>query len=519
MAMVQMERTQGYRTYLLVLLIVVCGMNAQAKHAGEDEGSSIIEFNAVKGTLFVDELNLSGTSSTPLRNASWSIVNISGMTPTTLLTGPFLTSVQPIADSMFAWDLVVDVPEIDCTCYVEINLEDEAALSRLVVYLGDEHHRPVFTDEVDFTLDSLSGVASSSNHIMVLTSELNLTYNVVEAPDAGTIVSVSALLCPAPNGVCTDAPVEISVPFVMTSAGLTLTVDAEDLQLQQGVWQFDFSAKDALLRTTGATKAVLLYDTKPPTVSLSVKPTVNESEPVHVYATLEDGYLGASYSLTWTIEHVGEERRAPLSSETVDDDHLLLNLSDQGAYTVHLTVRDRAGYLAQTSENITVLNLRPTARISLDGLVISDTARLTVDADEQWQLNASQSFDNEVVDFLWVINDDRSVRGTSVLGSEQLSNSGVHRIELIVFDDDGATHSTVVEIEILPESSGEASQNPLLAVVLLLVIAAVALLLRSRRAPALDLPKWNPSETHTNGRSGPLGPALDATVEEDEPRG
>ncbi len=218
----------------MVLMVVLCGMNAQAKHAGEDGGSDVIEFDTVKGTLFVDVLNLSGTSSSPLRNASWSIVNISGMTPTTLLAGPFLTSVQPIADSMFAWDLIVDVPEIDCTCYVEINLEDEAALSRLVVYLGDEHHRPVFTDEVDFTLDSLSGGGTTPDHVMVLTSELNLTYTLVEAPDEGTIVSVSAMLCPAPNGVCTEAPVEITLPFVMTSAGLTLNVHAENLQLEQG---------------------------------------------------------------------------------------------------------------------------------------------------------------------------------------------------------------------------------------------------------------------------------------------
>ena len=142
-----------------------------------------------------------------------------------------------------------------------------------------------------------------------------------------------------------------------------------------------------------------------------------------------------------------------------------------------------------------------------------------IDFEEGWELNASQSFDNENVDYLWVINDDRSVRGTSTLASDQLSEPGLHRIELIVFDDDGATHSTVVELEILAPSSTDDQQAPLIALVLLVGIIAMGLVLRSRKAPSLDLPKWSSSDSQNEVHTMEFEQRTDATIEEDEPRG
>ena len=504
------------------MLLLLCCVHVQASHPPEDDRISVIDFDVENGEHFVDALNLTGSASTPLRNASWSVVNISGMTPTTLLSGPFLTSVQPVEEGLFAWTLAVDVPEVDCTCYVEIKVDDVSVasmVSRLIVYLGNDHHRPVFQEEVDASGEPMSTSYASSEHAIIVSSEVNLTFSLIQVPTSGEIISVSALVCPAPNGVCTDTPVDVALPFTTGPTGLTLTVSALALELEQGIWQFDFRATDALLRTTGSMHAVLLHDTQPPTVSLNVKSTVDEREPLHVYATLDDGYLGAAYSMTWTLEHDSGERRAPLATEFVSDDHLLLNLTEQGVYAIHLTVRDRAGYLTQSTENITVLNIRPTARISLDGLVVEDMGRLTVGAQNDWELNASQSFDNENVDYLWVINDDRSVRGTSVLASDQLSESGLHRIELIVFDNDGATHSTVVELEVLAEPTEDGQQAPLAVVLLLVLALASVFALRAKRPSAIELPKWTPSAPHSQDRTSLQDRLLDATVEEDEPRG
>ena len=525
MAMEQMKFSNKGIMCLMVSLLVLslAPFTTQATHTGNNQAVNPIDFGASNGVQFLDVLNLTGTSSVPLRNASWSIVNISGQTPTTLLNGPFLTSVQPVSEDQFSWNLVVDVPNIECTCFVDVSINDASAepiSSRLIVYLGNNHHRPVFSHE----LDSMPGPETSmmsegDGHVSILASELNVSYDLISPPASGAIVSVSALVCPAPFGVCTVAPVEVDIPFIFDHDGLHLTINPDLLQLDEGLWQFDFTAKDSLLRTTGVMRTVFLHDTQPPTVSLSLDATVNEREPLNVYASLNDGYNGATYIMTWAIESGNGERRAPSTDEFESDDHLLLNLTEQGVYTVHLSVRDRGGYFAQTSESFTVLNLRPTAQITIDGLILDDMGQLIFDFEEGWELNASQSFDNENVDYLWVINDDRSVRGTSTLASDQLSKPGLHRIELIVFDDDGATHSTVVELEILSATTTNDQQVSFIALIFLVGIIASVLVLRSRKAPALDLPKWSSSKSSSDVQTIDFSQRTDATIEEDEPRG
>ena len=535
MTMNSMEQPSKGKTHLLVGLLLLCftTSNVHAVHSTDVEISNNIEFNLPDGAQFDDVLNLTGVSTIPLKNASWSVVNISGVTPTTLLSGPYLTSVQPVAEDLFSWSLIVDVPDVDCTCYVEINVDEERRgkggpgkepqghdLARLVVYLGENHHRPVFPHEIDHMSDSMpESLAEASDHATLLSSEFNISYPIVTAPNSGSIVSVQATVCPAPYGVCTTTPLEVDIPFTVSENELLLAVDPALIQLEEGVWQFDFTAKDALLRTTHSTRAIFLHDTQAPTISLTLDSVVNESEPVHVYASLDDGYVGAKYSMTWSLEYENEQRRAPLSHEVVSEDHLLLNLTEQGSYTVHLSVRDLAGHLETASEDFTVLNLRPTARISIEGMVLSDNGRFSVDLQEEWELNASESFDNEVVDYLWVINDGRSVRGTPTLDSTQLSEVGLHQVELIVFDDDGATHSTVVEIEILGKESAESQRGPLLALLALVAIAAFVLVLRNREPSSPDLPKWNTSDSLISRGTGSTSPRADATVEEDEPRG
>ena len=525
MAMEQMKFSNKGIMCLMVSLLVLslAPFTTQATHTGNSQALNPIDFGASNGVQFLDVLNLTGTSSVPLRNASWSIVNISGQTPTTLLNGPFLTSVQPVSEDQFSWNLVVDVPHIECTCFVDVSINDASAepiSSRLIVYLGNNHHRPVFSHE----LDSMPGPETSmmsegDGHVSILASGLNVSYDLISPPASGAIVSVSALVCPAPFGVCTVAPVEVDIPFIFDHDGLHLTINPDLLQLDEGLWQFDFTAKDSLLRTTGVMRTVFLHDTQPPTVSLSLDATVNEREPLNVYASLNDGYNGATYIMTWAIESGNGERRAPSTDEFESDDHLLLNLTEQGVYTVHLSVRDRGGYFAQTSESFTVLNLRPTAQITIDGRVLDDMGQLIFDFEEGWELNASQSFDNENVDYLWVINDDRSVRGTSTLASDQLSKPGLHRIELIVFDDDGATHSTVVELEILSATTTNDQQVSFIALIFLVGIIASVLVLRSRKAPALDLPKWSSSKSSSDVQTIDFNQRTDATIEEDEPRG
>jgi len=301
---------------------------------------------------------------------------------------------------------------------------------------------------------------------------------------------------------------------------VTVTVDPVTLNLSQGIWLIDFTATDDLLRDSGFLRTTFLYDNQAPMVELLLSATVMERESINVYASVEDGYLGQSTSYTWTIINENGMRRAPLVSEQISMEQLLLNFSEQGAYSIEVSVRDRAGYVTQESSTLTVMNQRPTALISVDGLVLTDDVRLTLVDGESWSILGNKSLDNEPVDYLWVINDDRSYRGLSSLTPEQFDQTGVHKIELIVFDDDGATHSTTIEIDILAPVQEESSS--VLAwffpgILVLIVVLFIGF--RSRASTNLELPKWkNIGGSHIGNKSNEYINE-DATIEEAEARG
>ena len=131
--------------------------------------------------------------------------------------------------------------------------------------------------------------------------------------------------------------------------------------------------------------------------------------------------------------------------------------------------------------------------------------------------------DNEDVDYLWVIDDERSLRGTPFLQHADFPSPGIHRVELIVFDDNGATHSSVVLVDILVESPEKTSSAQLYigsSLLLLLLVGALVVFQRNRSGrDSATLPRWQvPSpSSHDGFDAGEV--AQDATVEEEKARG
>ncbi|DAC55922.1 MAG TPA: hypothetical protein D7I11_02160 [Candidatus Poseidoniales archaeon] len=256
-------------------------------------------------------------------------------------------------------------------------------------------------------------------------------------------------------------------------------------------------------------------------MELTLDSVVNESETFHVHAVVDDGYVGSHVNLTWTIVDNNGIRRGLTDGEQLAADHLVLNMSVQGTYRVEVSARDLAGQSTENTSLFTVLNLRPTAKISVDGLVVADGSVLSLSEEEDWVIDASNSQDNEAVEFLWVVNDDRSWRGSSMLSKTQFDGPGVYKVELIVFDDDGSTHSSVIELQIeASEVSDTGSVASGYVVVLVLVIfLGGALMLRFRKTPSMELPKWNDSAGPSRHKDSIRDVHSDATIEEDEARG
>ena len=244
------------------------------------------------------------------------------------------------------------------------------------------------------------------------------------------------------------------------------------------------------------------------------------ASPINFYASAEDGYAGADFSYTWTLVNELGVRRAPTDNEYLSPNHLELNLSSQGVYIVEVAVRDLAGLTSQTSVNFTVINQYPTARISNEGMIFSEDGRLTVEENDGWSISGNLSSDDEPVEYLWVINDDRSWRGISTLSQEHFETPGTYTIELIVFDDDGATNSTFLELEILADTPNDsASSTAWVGAALVVVLIGLGVGLSRRSNTKQELPKWSETGKQPSQQEGGRLAHDDATVEEDEARG
>lgn len=517
-----------YSRRLLAILLAVGVLSSMSTVPGEhvtDEPISefTLIFDQAQGLTYLNQIALTGTANQPLRNATWSVVNISGVTPTTLATGPYLTSVVPVDDGHYAWSLVVDLDGVDCTCYVQVDIEDVEHTDRSyrhVLYVGNEHQAPVLTN-TDGVFDSLELYVRSQH---LISDEFHMELNLIEADTNTSNGQLMGVLCEAPAGVCLDTAQPVNLDHEVTNGVLRVPLNASVLQVSEGIWQLDLRYIDALLKPSNTIRTSLIVDTNVPEVNLSVDTSVDEGSPLQIYADIEDGYAGARLSVTWAIVDENGFKRAPTPSETISDRHLVLEFSQAGSYVVELNVVDLAGNSAKETANFSVLNVRPTAKISVNGLEVSSDNVLRLDANAQWSISGNMSEDNEPVDFLWVIDDSVSIRSTPFLKSDDLPSSGQHRIELIVFDDNGATHSSVIEIDIIGESTGAAAATEdrfAFAAAFLLIVALLLLFAKrsSREGASLVLPRWKDSVGHDPIENTTRPDGLDATVEEEKPRG
>ena len=508
------------RSSLLLASLLLLSLAAPASAHHNMEGSSDIVFDQPQGTLFDTYLNISGTSSTPLRQTPWSVVNISGATPMTVFSGPHLTSVVPVDEGVYEWTLSVKVGELACTCFVHIDAdgsEHGGLHAMLVVYVGDSHHRPVLLDELNVMgVETFGGVEP-----LRLKDSLDLKVPMVLPTSTPQESQFFVDVCEAPYGVCLSESYRVQINHLNLSGEDHLELNATVMSLEEGIWRLDVSMVDALLTPSGSFRIYVVHDLTPPEVSLAMKRLVLEGEVFHVHATIDDGYEGASFDLSWTI--VGEDgsRRVPSPDEQVQDRQLTLNMNASGTYSVELTVQDSSRNTVFVRENFTVENIRPLAAISVNGLTLEDEQTLILESKNDWILNGNQSLDNEPVDYLWVIDDTHSIRGTPVLGPSDFPSTGLHTVELIVFDDDGATHSTVVQVDIQGEDSVVEQTNIVGATIVCLMLLVLLGFLWSRKgeSSSTSLPKWSKADTVKHDETYRFDSGINATVEEEKPRG
>ena len=521
-----MDERIGFRRELTLLFVtLLCLAHLPIQSSSSDDPamtnySNGFTFDQSHGLNTQSSLLLTGVSQQPLRNTTWSLVNISTSTPITLLNGPYLTSVTPVGEDSFSWSLDINVTGIDCTCFISLqtNWQEDASFEPfLIAFLGHAHHRPVMLEE----LGDGSTLGSIEAPPMVSSDSIDLVFNLITPSGNYDDLQIETEICLAPYGVCLEEPAAVTIPHSSQGHTVTLLLNQSMLSLDDGIWFIDVSIMDELLRTSGKVRSSLTFDSTPPSGAISGTDRVTEGEEFQLYAELSDGYEGSKLSSMWSIHHENGTVRTVDEYELLQSGALLLNLTDSGEYFVELFVRDQAGYSVKLRHNFTVENIKPQVILVADGLQISGAQRVEVGPGSNWTLDGTLSLDNEAIDYLWVIDDTTSIRGQDELTAADFAGQGLYEVELIVFDDDGATDSIKFEI-LISSSDDQISQlvTPLQGFSFLLLLAlAVTIAIRSTKKVDFDIPKWKATEDSPSLENIHSSYGSDATVEEDEARG
>ena len=505
---------------LLVMVAVVTPAMQPVLASDESVNASglLFEVDQRNGHHTTEWLSLSGRSTAPLRNTSWMLVNISSSTPTTLLSGPFLTSVEPASDDEYLWTLQLNTTGYSCTCYVRLESvpsSTDVLVAEILVYLGQEHHRPVFESEIHQVQQS--GMADKAMEYL-LNDPLSLDIPLIFPPLQGPGSSVSASVCEAPFGVCLSAPISHTLDHQWANNSLHLPLNATNLDLDEGIYLISLQVKDAFLRSSGTYGLILVHDVLPPTIQLRAPTNVSEFQSFMVLAEIDDGYEGASTTVTWRLVDDDGRTRAPTEDEWVSGNQLLLNYSMSGTVRIEATVRDRAGLTSSATVDVGVMNVPPIARIFIDGFEGQSESTILLGPNDNWTLDGLGSSDNEAIEYLWVIDDTTSIRGQAALTRADIPSTGLHRVELIVFDDDGSTSNTVIQIEIRDiGQEPEPSTLPLfLGVGLFILLAMLSVLIINTSSKSEGLPKWSASGRSRGDENTFNELENDATVEEEK---
>ncbi|MGY8727594.1 MAG: PKD domain-containing protein [Candidatus Poseidoniales archaeon] len=509
-----MGDSRRYVFLVLIFLIIPLFQSTLADRTNHE--SPALTLFQDDGLIFNDTLYLNGSSTVPLTNFEWLLVDISNELKIPLDSGK-LTFVHAVSEAEWEWNLVLNVSSYNCTCELIVfdTYSNSPPLTSKVIYIGSQNHHPVL-------LPFLSPYQSSHPVHLVADQNMELVVPVVTPIGSGSEFFVKLGICPAPNGFCLNEMIDyFDFNFTSESQELKLIFDPDNMNLDDGYWLFNITVVDALLRTSNTEHFMVLFDQTEPSVTLTCdledsslaidgteilpsKSRVEEFSPISFSASVEDGYSGGDNIFTWTLLLPDGSRRALLANEQVTDTVISLKPDIPGTWVVELLVRDTAGWLVHSSIEFEVQNIAPIIQIELDSHVITEGSTVTLTEGETWELNSSKSSDtiNDNSDLLytWYVNDHTFATGETTLQSSDFSESGLYDVRLVVEDNDGASSEVSFKVHISETVSPDTfnAKAMLLSVsIIVLIVFVIGFIISSsrRNSNQTTVPKWIVNDT------------------------
>ena len=479
--------------HLLVLCLVLNVLSFQSV-ADEVATDPEIHFDQEDGFHVTSILNLSGDSNVPLTSVEIAVWNISQPDQWTLLdSSPYLDAVVPYTDSgtdttRWAWEHSFDLDSIDCTCFIEISLMERTDLISfgLIAYIGDGYHRPVLKHALDSDASQLYSTQIYSDNLLVLTYNFLLPPMQMESLETAGQVLSNVRICNAPYGICLDSLSNLDSTDTLLGNEILLQIDADAQSIPDGYYLIQVQIQDVYLTLSNNITQFVVIDQTKPIVNLSAVDEVKEAQPIVVDIDVDDGYVGSTYVITWSVTEPDGTPRAVLESEILEDNRFEFIPTKSGEYRVNALVRDTGGHLVTVYHNVTVVNVEPILDVRFDGFLVENGTTITIPSSGDWTFSANASMDTandrDNLDYTWYVDGKTLLSGKSYLASVDIQQTDYQEIRVQVTDDDGKSSELtfqVVQQEVQPSES--MSGSVIASTASLLFILAIGLLVYTRQ--------------------------------------
>ncbi len=489
----------------LILIVFLLPLISETSSSSEPS----ITFEQEHGYVVTNSsVNLSGYSNIEMKKATWKLWDVSNPSMTTLVeSGDHLTIVSPISDSFWKWNLQFEVQNLNCTCYLIISLPDgiDVIQSNILLYIGETNHRPEI-----MLPHSLESSFTSQNRILL--SKVNAVVTLKAFVPSGSLsdAQLIANVCESPFWVCLQERFQIPLNFSTSGNDLSISLNSDVLNLDDGIWDFELILIDELLVNSAPIYLQVHIDTQLPHVELEFDTNQKENNQFSVFANIDDGYTGSSEVLTWMLRTPTGSVRSLSSTEIIDENRLELNLSVPGTYTIEVLVRDSAGHYNRTNQSFVVEDIQPLADIYFDTMKLTSGMTLEANIDGQWNI---YTLPNQVLDptsVSWSIlfpNGEVVVFSDTMVNSTIFTTEGTYVLTLQVSDDEGSVSLSTMQLNIVNSNHDTSSTqiDSLFAGVLLLSSLFVFLIVynlnfKKKGKSTTELPKWT-SELDTKKES------------------
>ena len=463
-----------------------------ANNVDSTESSGLLTSDSMDGLWVNNTLEISGSTNLNPQNADWVLYDVTNpyVEWPILRSGDFFTTVTPIDEGLWNWTLIIDVQGLNCTCWLEIGQPNGLGKEFLnrIIFIGAGPHNPVISPNHESTI-MLDGPV-----------EISATATISDSmPNEGSIIMN---WCSSPNGACDGESFSEIVQVDWNENIGSFTLNATDMDLDDGVWSFTYHYQDVYLRESPDIDITVYVDRNAPVSSMISPSESNEGDSILIDGSgSSDGVWTNNLQYVWYVTKPDGSIYVPETSE--NNGILEITLNESGLHTIRLDVIDWVGRMNTTTSQIYVVNSVPVLGMSIEGtdVINPNSWKFTLGDNISLQPNITDSGDAvEEFTFSWYL-DSILVSNSQDYSIAEL-DEGIYSLSLIVTDDDGANDSYEIEITIESDKKEENDNFTFGSIIVLLGIIGFSILMFSRiknkDSESKSLPKWNETTNNTD---------------------